>query len=103
MTVSKFKRGQNIRVITVANKPVISSLKNDSFPFPSDQLPYTTIAVYCDIGVYCDVNLPKQAIIKGVKHAQSLMDAVGNFQSSIFFKIYGGFLKCCGEKFPNIV
>ena len=28
MTVSKFKRGQNISVIVVANKPEISSLKN---------------------------------------------------------------------------
>ena len=33
MTVSKFKRGQNIRVITVANKPEISSLNNNSFLF----------------------------------------------------------------------
>ena len=31
MTVSKFKRGQNIRVITVANKPELSSWKNNSF------------------------------------------------------------------------
>ena len=31
MTVSKFKRGQNIRVITVANKLEISSLKNKFF------------------------------------------------------------------------
>ena len=28
ITMSKFKRGQNIRVIAVANKPEISSLKN---------------------------------------------------------------------------
>ena len=31
MTVSKFKRGQNIRVITVANKLEILSLKNQFF------------------------------------------------------------------------
>ena len=32
MTVSKFKRGQNTRVITVAYKSEMSSLKNNSFP-----------------------------------------------------------------------
>ena len=31
MTVSKFKRGQNIRVTTVAYKSEMSSLKNNSF------------------------------------------------------------------------
>ena len=31
MTVSKFKRGQNIRVATVAYKSEMSSLKNNSF------------------------------------------------------------------------
>ena len=31
MTLSKFKRGQNIRVTTVAYKSEMSSLKNNSF------------------------------------------------------------------------
>ena len=47
MTVSKFKRGQNIRVIMVANKPELSSLKNNSFLFrPNPSIKYMDRSVH---------------------------------------------------------
>ena len=47
MTVSKFKRGQNIRVITVANKLEISSLKNKFFiSRPNPFIKFTEISIW---------------------------------------------------------
>ena len=47
MTVSKFKRGQNMRVITVANKPELANLKNNRFLFrPNPFIKYMDRSVH---------------------------------------------------------
>ena len=47
MIVLKFKKGQNIRVITVANKPEFSGWKNNSFLFrPNPFIKYMDRSVH---------------------------------------------------------